>query len=131
MSLYFKGNFMKSYFIYAVLLVLLVSGFYSVGKKIIIKYTGEKTHAKVTQIPKSCDRYNHIMVEVKGVSYEVSISKFDCKRSIYKIGQNVVLLKSKRYSELVWPDSNPEAVPLIIICVIILAIYSLKTSTKR
>lgn len=113
----------------AILLVFIC--FFSIGEIIIIKYTGEKVIAIVNKVPYSCDRYNHINVLIDSVDYEVSISRVDCKKSIYKVGQKVTLLKSKKYNKLVWPESQPELLPLIFVAVFILVYLSNKGRCKK
>jgi hypothetical protein len=120
------------YVIVLITFVLLVMwGFYSIGKTIFIKYTGEKIEAIVSKIPSSCDRYNHIYVFFNGEEYEVSISETDCRESFYKIGQKVTLLKNKKYKELVWPESQPELVLILIIAVFVLSYISMKGRHRK
>jgi hypothetical protein len=116
--------------LFAIVLVV-TFGIISIGKIIFIKYTGEKVVAIVSQVPSSCDRYNHINVLFKGEVYEVSISKADCREGFYKIGQKVTLLKNKKYKELVWPDSQPELLPIIFAGVFVLAFISMKGQIKK
>jgi hypothetical protein len=120
---------------YGVLIVVaitvIVLGFSSVISTIIIKYTGKKVVAAVTEIPSTCDRYNHIKVLLDNTEYEVNISRPDCREGVYKVGQKVELLKNERYEELVWPESQPELVPLLIIAVFILAYISMKGRYKK
>lgn len=120
---------------YGVLIVVaiavIVLGFSSVINTIIIKYTGKKVVASVTEIPSTCDRYNHIKVLLDNKEYEVNISRTDCREGVYKVGQQVEILKNERYKELVWPESQPELVPLLIIAVFILAYISMKNRYKK
>jgi hypothetical protein len=106
-------------------------GFFSIGKIIFIKYTGEKIEAIVSKIPSSCDKYNHINVLYNGEDYEVSISRTDCQEGFYKIGQKVTLIKNKKYKELVWPESQPELLPILIIAVFVLAYISMKGRNRK
>ena len=119
---------------YGVLIVVaitvIVLGFFSVLSAIIIKYTGKKVIAVVTEIPSTCDRYNHIKVLLHNTEYEVNISRADCREGVYKVGQKVKLLKNERYEQLVWPESQPEFVPLLIIAVFILGYISMKDRYK-
>jgi hypothetical protein len=112
-------------------ILLIIWGFTSIGKTIFIKYTGEKIEAIVSKTPSSCDRYNQINVLLDGLEYEVSISKTDCRESVYKVGQKVTLLKNKKYNELVWPESQPELLPLLIVAVFVLAYISMKGRYKK
>jgi hypothetical protein len=100
-------------------LALLIWGFISIGKTVLIRYTGVKVIAVVTKVPTECDKYNNINVLLNTDEYQVNISKTDCRQGVYKIGQNVTLIKHKKYNELVWPDSRPELTILIIIGVLI------------
>jgi len=119
---------------YGVLIVVaitvIVLGFSSVLSAIIIKYTGKKVIAVVTEIPSTCDRYNQIKVLLDNIEYEVNISRPDCREGVYKVGQKVELLKNVRFKELVWPESQPESVPLLIIAVFILGYISMKDRYK-
>lgn len=112
-------------------ILLVMWGVSSIGKTIFIKYTGEKIEAIVSKIPSSCDRYNHISVLFNGEDYEVSISRTDCRESFYKIGQKVTLLKNKKYKELVWPESQPELLPILIIALFVLAYISMKGRHRK
>ena len=114
-----------------VTIAVIALGFYSVISTIIIKYTGKKVVASVTEIPSTCDRYNHIKVLLDNTEYEVKISRTDCRERVYKIGQQVELLKNERYKELVWPESQPELIPLLIIAVFILAYISMKGRYRK
>jgi hypothetical protein len=116
--------------LFIVFILLIVWGFTSIGKTILIKYTGDKVEVVVTKIPFSCDRYNQINVLLDGVEYEVNISKTDCRESVYKVGQKVTLLKNKKYKELVWQERQPELLPLLIIAVFVLAYISMKGRYK-
>jgi|694.fasta_scaffold30388_6 hypothetical protein len=111
--------------------LLIMWGFFSIGKIIFIKYTGEKIEAIVSKIPSSCDKYNHINVLFNGEDYEVSISRTDCQEGFYKIGQKVTLIKNKKYKELVWPESQPELLPILIIAVFVLAYISMKGRNRK
>jgi hypothetical protein len=111
--------------LFVVFILLMIWGFTSIGRTILIKYTGENVVAIVSNTPSSCDRYNHINVLLDGIDYEVSISRTDCRESVYKVGQKVTLLKNKKYKELVWPESQPELLPLLIIAILILAYISM------
>lgn len=106
--------------------LLIVWGISSIGKTIIIKYTGEKVTATVNETPSSCDRYNHITVLLDSVDYEVTISRDDCRQGVYTVGQKVTLLKSAKFKELVWPESQIEIMPLLIIAIFILVYISIK-----
>lgn len=112
-------------------ILLIVSGFISIGKTIFIKYTGIKIVATVTQIPSTCDRYNYVKVLFNNTEYEVNISSTDCREGVYKVGQKVELLKNERYKELVWPESQIELVPLLIVAVFILAYIGNKGNNKK
>jgi len=114
-----------------VTIAVIALGFYSIISTIIIKYTGKKVVASVTEIPSTCDRYNHIKVLLDNTEYEVNISRTDCRERVYKIGQQVELLKNERYKELVWPESQPELIPLLIIAVFILAFISMKGRYRK
>ena len=105
-------------------LVILGWGFYSIGKTIIIKYGGSNVDAIISQIPTECDKYNGIKVLVDETEFTVSISKKECREGVYKIGQKVVLLKHKKYDELIWPNSNPEFAILLIIGILLLGYFT-------
>lgn len=111
--------------------LLIMWGFFSIGEIIFIKYSGEKIEAIVSKIPSSCDKYNHINVLFNGEDYEVSISRTDCQEGFYKIGQKVTLIKHKKYKELVWPESQPELLPILIIAVFVLAYISMKGRNRK
>lgn len=98
----------------------------SIIRSVIIKYAGDRITATVTEVPFDCDRYNHIKVLLGGVQHEVSISRTDCKEGSYETGQKVELLKHGRYDELVWPESHPELV-LLIVFAFLLYLYSTVT----
>ena len=66
-----------------------------------------------------------------GEDYEVSISRTDCQEGFYKIGQKVTLIKNKKYKELVWPESQPELLPILIIAVFVLAYISMKGRNRK
>ncbi len=103
-----------------------IIGLCSITKTIIIKYKGSKITATVTHVDSDCDRYNKIQVEFKNKTYEISISKNNCRDKVYKLGQKVTLIKYKNYDELVWPESKIEWVLPLIIGVGILAYYTNK-----
>lgn len=117
--------------LFIVFVLVVMWGISSIGKTIFIKYTGEKIEAIVSKTPSSCDRYNYINVLFNGEDYEVSISRTDCREGLYKVGQKVTLLKNKKYKELVWPESQSELLPILIIAVFILAYISMKGRDKK
>lgn len=120
------------YWIVIIAFVLLIMwGGASIGKTIFIKYTGEKIEAIVRRIPSSCDRYNHINVLFNNEDYEVSISRTECREGFYKIGQKIIFLRNKKYKELVWPESHPELLPILIITVFVLAYISMRGRNKK
>lgn len=111
--------------------IILVWGFWSMGESIIIRYAGRKVVAVVMNVPSECDKYNKIKVLQDGVVYNVSISRSECKRGVYKIGQKVELIKHNKYHELVWPESRPELVVLLILGVLALGYYTNRTKFKK
>ena len=121
----------KFWILFVVFILLLVWGFKTIGTTIYIKYTGEKIVATVSKTPTSCDRYNYINVLFDGIEYEVSISRSDCIDRVYKVGQKVSLLKSKKYQELVWPESKPELLPLLIIVILFLSYIVMAKQYKK
>jgi hypothetical protein len=110
---------------------IFIVGFYYVGQTIYIKYTGEKVTAVVVKTPSSCDRYNQIYVLLEGEEYEINISRQSCRDRKYRVGQQVQVLRNKKYKELVWPHSRPELVPLLVLAVLILAYFSWKGRFKK
>ncbi len=120
---------------YSVLAVVTIAitilGLFSVISKVIIKYAGKKVVATVAEVPSTCDKYNQIKVLLDNTAYEVSISRTDCREGLYKVGQKVELLKHEGYKELIWPESQPELVPLLVIAVFILAYISVKGKYKK
>jgi hypothetical protein len=105
---------------------ILIWGFSSLFGKVIVRYAGEKVIAIITEVPSRCDRYNHIEVLLDGTEYEISISKDNCRKGIYKLGQRVELLKYKNYKELVWPSSHPELAIIAIIIVLFFGFFSIR-----
>lgn len=121
----------KYWILFVFFILLLVWGFKTIGTTIYIKYTGEKIVATVSKTPILCDRYNHINVLFDGIEYEVSISRSDCTERVYKVGQKVSLLKCKKYQEFVWPESQPELLPLLIIAILFLSYIVMAKQYKK
>jgi hypothetical protein len=112
-------------------LAILVWGLSAMIEMVIVRYWGQKTTAVVTAVPTECDRYNHITVLLDNTAYEVSISRDNCREGIYKVGQEVDLLKHENYEELIWPESQPEIVIILIIAVLILGLYTAQKDTGK
>ena len=109
-------------------IAILVWGLSSIIGKVIVRYAGKKVVTVITEVPSECDRYNHIKVLIDSTTYEVSISKANCRDGVYKVGQRIELLRHKNYKELVWPGSHPE---LVIILIVLVLIYGYFTIRKR
>lgn len=101
-------------------LAILTWSFISMGHLVEIRYLGKEVKAIVVDVPIECDRYNHIKVMLAGKEHEVTISRTDCRKGVYKNGQEVTLLKYKNYDDLVWPGSRPEWTIVLIIGLLIL-----------
>ncbi|MGQ0740438.1 MAG: hypothetical protein ACT4OJ_15420, partial [Bacteroidota bacterium] len=86
---------------------------------IITKYKGIKVSALILNTSQSCDRYKYNTVLCESDEFEVSISRSDCRKSIYRTGQRVELLYHDGFKNLVWPESQPEVVPVILLIFII------------
>ena len=105
---------------------LLVWGFYSMVRLIIIQYKGSPIAATVLRVDTDCDKYNHIDVVFENKTYSVTISRNDCHNKVYKIGQSVSLLKYKDDDTLVWPQAQYQWLPFMLIAVLALAFYTNK-----
>lgn len=91
---------------------------------IFIKYNGTPISATIIKVDIECDKYNHIEVLFESGYYRVSISREDCRRGVYKAGQQVTLLKHKDFNELVWPESKIEWMPFLFLILFALIYYS-------
>jgi hypothetical protein len=107
-------------------IVIIFWGLKSLVELAIIKYGGQKVSATIVEVPSSCDRYNFIKVVFTGTTHEVNISKTNCRNGLYKVGQQVTLLKHRGYDDLIWPGSYPELVIVLIIAVLIFAYFNVK-----
>lgn len=107
-----------------IVIVIILLGFSSLFRKLIVRYAGEKMIAVVTEVPSRCDKYNHIKVYLDGVEHEIDISKGNCRKGAYRVEQRVELLKYKNYTELVWPSSHPELAIIAIIVVLLFVLFS-------
>ena len=100
---------------------LLVWGVVSIAHLIIIKRNGSEITARVLKAETDCDRYNEIEVIYAGKTYHVTISRTDCRNEVYKVGQNVTLIKHKDNDTLVWPQAKYEWLPFLLLTLVALA----------
>jgi len=99
---------------------------YSSARLIIIKNKGSQITATVLKADTDCDRYNEIEVDYAGKTYAVTISRTNCRESVYKVGQSVTLIKYRDYDTLVWPDAQYEWLTFVLIVLLALAYYTNK-----
>lgn len=128
---FFTHQKLGVYILYALAGALLILGMLSIAKTIYIKFTGQKVVATVCKVPTSCDSYNSISVEIANEIYEVSISMSDCQDKVYKVGQQVDLVKNDHFKELVWPESQIEYMPILFILLAIIGYFSIKSKIRR
>lgn len=110
---------------------IIVIGLYSITKTILIKNKGTQIAATVTHVDRNCDRNNKMQVKFESKIYEISISSQECRDRVYKTGQKVTLIKHKDYDELVWPQSQIEWMPFLLVVVLGLAYYSNKEKFSK
>lgn len=104
---------------------------YSSARLIIIKNKGSQITATVLKVDTDCDRYNEIEVDYAGKTYAVTISRTNCRESVYKVGQSVTLIKYRDYDTLVWPEAQYEWLPLVLIVLLALVYYTNKDKFKK
>lgn len=104
---------------------------YSSARLIIIKNNGSQITATVLKVDTDCDRYNEIEVDYAGKTYAVTISRTNCRESVYKVGQSVTLIKYRDYDTLVWPDAQYEWLPFVLIVLLAFAYYTNKDKFKK
>jgi hypothetical protein len=121
----------KYWILIIIAVLIIVFSFSSIIQTIIVKYTGVKVLALVIGTPSECDRYNQIKVLLDSKEYEVNISRSNCRQGLYKVGQQVTLLKNENYKELIWPESQPELLPLLFIAALVLSYVSMKGRYKK
>lgn len=114
-----------------VALGILVWGIIALGTTTVVRYTGKKVIAIITMLPKQCDKYNSIEVLVGNTSGSLPISKKECRDGYYKLGQKVEVIQKEGYTELVWPQSQPGVVILLIIGILCLGYYTEKGKLKQ
>jgi regulator of sigma D len=106
--------------------VFLLWGFYSIYQLIVIKTKGSQVIAQILKVDTNCDKYNKIVVNYGDKVYEVAISRTDCREGVYKVGQNVTLIKFKDYDTLVWPSAQYEWLPFLFLFLLALVYYTNK-----
>jgi hypothetical protein len=120
---------MKNRIFYPILVlvgVVLLWGFFSIYQLIVIKTKGSQVIAQILKVDTDCDKYNNIVVNYGDKVYEVAISSTDCREGVYKVGQNVTLIKYKDYDTLVWPSAQYEWLPFLILFLLALVYYTNK-----
>jgi hypothetical protein len=111
--------------------LIIITGLYSIARTIIIKQKGTKIAATVTHVDRNCDRYNKIQVKFESKTYEVNISSKECRDRFYNPGQKVTLIKYKDYDELVWPESQIEWMPLLLVVLFGLVYFTNKENFSK
>ena len=122
---------MYGLFIVLACIAIVIWGLLSISKGVIIKYGGKKVTAVVIKLPIECDKYNSIKVLLNEKEYEVSISRKECRDSVYKVGQKVELLKHDNYDELIWPEGYPELVVLLIIVGLVYVFFTVRKHYRK
>ncbi len=108
---------------------VILLGFYSIGTSIIVRYTGTKVKAKVIKVQERCGKYNHINLQVNDIVYEISISRQNCVDKLYKVSDEVVVIK--RGKNIAWPNSHPELLIPLLGIVFFGAYYTNKDKYKK
>lgn len=121
---------------FGILVVLLAGaifiwGLVSIAVLIFIKYKGTPISATIIKVDSECDKYNHIEVLFESRYYRVSISRQECRKGVYKVGQHVTLLKHKDFNELVWPESQIQWMPFLLLILLALLYYSYREKLVR
>ncbi len=115
----------------AILIVVFVIGISSMINKIIVRYFGVEIIAEVIKVPESCSKNNSIRVILYNEEFNVPISRDNCIKKHYRVGDYVKLLRHKDFNNLEWPQSNPIlALSLIIMVIVVGGIMVIKRSNS-
>ncbi len=91
-----------------VVLVFFIAAFCVGLVDIFIRYKGDIKMAEVSKTYMCNRKKGAIKVRLDAEEYRLGITRSECRKGKYQLGQQVAVLKHPYLNRIVWPDSRPE-----------------------
>jgi hypothetical protein len=111
---------------------LIIPVLYHFSVATIVQYWGRRVVVTVTEVSTICTRRgSQIVVALGNTIHNVDISQSECRNQVYKVGQQVTVLKHDKFGLLLMPDERPDAFLICLFVVFLLAYISNRDEIRK
>lgn len=89
-------------------IILMGFALFQSAKDSFVKYFGETVPALITMVPKKCEKYGFLHVQINNTDYSLSYNRIRCENKNYHTGLRIEVRKHSWFNKILWPDESPE-----------------------